>query len=144
MNYHKILIAVDESLSAEKVATKGFQLAKQINAEIALVSVVDTNFLISDGGVPPNEVAESIKNDLKKNQQLLIDKIFKGSKVSAYVGEGNPYEIILKTADECSADLIVIGTHGRTGLSHILMGSVAEKVIRHSVKPVFIIPTKTE
>ena len=142
MNYSKILIAVDDSPAAEKVASKGFQLAQQLNADITLVSVVDTVFLISEGGVPPNEVAESIKNDLKKSQQLLIDKIFMNHKVLAYVVEGKPFEIILKNADECAVDLIVIGTHGRTGLSHLLMGSVAEHIIRHSKIPVLIIPSK--
>jgi nucleotide-binding universal stress UspA family protein len=142
MNNHKILIAVDNSSAAEKVATKGLALAQQLNAEITLVSVVDTDFLISDGGVPPNEVAESIKTDLKKSQQVLIDKILGKHKVGTFVEEGKPYEVILKVADERSADLIIIGTHGRTGLSHLLMGSVAENVVRHSKIPVLIIPSK--
>ncbi|WP_081196028.1 universal stress protein [Niastella koreensis] len=48
---------------------------------------------------------------------------------------------MLKSAEEWEADIIVLGTHGRTGMSHLLTGSVAEKVIRHSTKPL-IIPTK--
>jgi nucleotide-binding universal stress UspA family protein len=142
MNYRKILIAVDDSPIAEKVALKGFQLCQQLNAEIALLSVVDTVSLMTDGGVTPNEMAKIIKNDFKKSQQLLIDKVFKGYKVWTFVEEGTPYEKILKVAEEWEADLIVLGTHGRTGLSHLLMGSVAEKIIRHSVKPIFIIPSK--
>jgi len=78
MNYYKILIAVDDSPAAEKVAAKGFQLAQQLNSKITLVSVVDTSFLIAEGGVPPNEVAESIKNDLKKNQNEVLLKIKSG------------------------------------------------------------------
>jgi nucleotide-binding universal stress UspA family protein len=58
------------------------------------------------------------------------------------VEEGKPYETILKVASEWAADLIIIGTHGRTGLSHLLMGSVAENVVRHSEIPVMIIPSK--
>ena len=49
---------------------------------------------------------------------------------------------LLKVADEWAADLIVMGTHGRTGLSHILMGSIAEHVVRHAKIPVLIIPSK--
>ena len=56
--------------------------------------------------------------------------------------EGIPHKMILKVATEWEADLIVLGTHGRTGLSHLFMGSVAENVIRHSTKPLFIVPTK--
>ena len=139
----KILIAIDDGATAEKVATNGFQLGKQLNAEIALVSIVDTTALITDGGITPRELADIMKNDFKKSQQMLIDKVFKDYKVWTFVEEGKPFEEILKVAKEWNADLIVLGTHGRTGLSHLLMGSVAEKVIRHSTKPIFIIPTKS-
>jgi nucleotide-binding universal stress UspA family protein len=97
---------------------------------------------MTEGGVTPGELADILKNDSKKNQQTFIDKIFKGFKVYSFIEEGKPYEGILKVADEWNADLIVLGTHGRTGISHLLMGSVAEKVIRHSTKPLFIIPSK--
>lgn len=138
----KILIAIDNGPSSEMVATKGFQLGQQLNAEIALVSIVDTTELMTDGGVTPREMADIIKKDFKKNQQMLIDKVFKEYKVCTFVEEGKPFEGILKVAEEWEADLIVLGTHGRTGLSHLLMGSVAEKVIRHSEKPILIIPAK--
>lgn len=138
----KILIAVDDGTTSEKVALSGFQLGQQLNAEIALVSVVDTTNLLTDGGVTPRELADIIKNDFKKSQKLLIDKVFKNYNVWTFVEEGKPFEVILKVANEWEADLIVLGTHGRTGLSHLLMGSVAEKVIRHSTKPLFIMPTK--
>jgi nucleotide-binding universal stress UspA family protein len=59
------------------------------------------------------------------------------------VERGKTFEVILKVAEEWNADLIVLGTHGRTGLSHLLTGSVAEKVIRHSTLPLYIIPTKS-
>jgi len=142
MNYRKILIAVDDSAIAEKVATTGYQLGQQLNAEIAVLSVVDNTFLMTDGGVTPNEMAEIIKNNFKKSQQLLIDKVFKNCKVWTFVEEGKPYEMILKIATEWEADLIIIGTHGRTGLSHLLMGSVAENVVRHSKIPIMVIPSK--
>lgn len=142
MNFRKIVIAIDDSPIAEKVALTGFQIAQQLNAEIALVSVVDTVFLMTEGGITPKEMADSIKSDYKRNQQLLIDKFFKGVKCSTFVEEGKPYEMLLKVADEWAADLIVIGTHGRTGLSHLIMGSVAEHVVRHSKLPIIVIPTK--
>jgi nucleotide-binding universal stress UspA family protein len=138
----KILIAIDDGPTSEKIASNGFQLAKQLNAEIALVSVVDDTSLMTDGGVTPGELAEIIKNDLKKYQKMLIDKVFKDYKVWNFVEKGNPYKTILKVAEEWSADLIVLGTHGRTGISHLLMGSIAEKVTRNSTKPLFIVPTK--
>lgn len=138
----KILITVDNSPAAEKIAATGFQLGLQLNADIALLSVIDTKFLLTDGGVSPKEIAEEIRRDFKKVQQMLIEKIFKENKIWTFVEDGNPYEVILKVADEWNANIIVLGTHGRTGLSHLLMGSVAEKVVRHSTKPLFVIPNK--
>lgn len=138
----KILIALDDGPTSEKVASMGLQLGQQLNAEIALISVVDTTDLMTNGGITPQELEDSIKNDLKKSQQMLIDKVFKDYKVWTFVEEGKPNEIILKVAEEWEADIIVLGTHGRTGLSHLLMGSVAEKILRHSTKPLFIVPTK--
>jgi nucleotide-binding universal stress UspA family protein len=138
----KILIALDNGPTAEKVALHGLQLAKQLHADIALVSIVDTFGLITDGGVTPRELADSVINDYKKSHQLLLDTVFKGCNVWSFVDEGKPFEAIIKVAEEWEADLIVMGTHGRTGLSHLLMGSVAEKIIRHTVKPIFIVPTK--
>lgn len=138
----KILIALDDGPTSEKVASMGFQLGQQLNAEIALISVVDTTDLMTNGGVTPRELGDSIKNELKKSQQMLIEKVFKDCKVWTFVEEGKPNEIILQVAEEWEADIIVLGTHGRTGLSHLLMGSVAEKIMRHSTKPLFIVPTK--
>jgi nucleotide-binding universal stress UspA family protein len=88
------------------------------------------------------ELAEIIKSNYIKSQQILIEKVFGDFKVWLFTEEGNPYEAILRVAKEWEADLIVLGTHGRTGLSHLLIGSVAEKVIRHSTIPIFIVPIK--
>ena len=104
MNYHKILIAVDDGPTSEKIASVGFQLGQQLNAEIALISVVDTEFLMTDGGMTPRELADIIKNDYKKSQQMLIDKIFNSYKIWTFVEEGKPFEMILKVADEWEAD----------------------------------------
>ena len=138
----KILIAIDEGPTSEKVAEAGKQLGKELNAELALLSVVNTEFLVTDGGVTPQEMAQLIKNDYAEKQKMLAESVFKGTKIWTFVEQGNPYEIILKVADEWGADIIVLGTHGRTGLKHLLMGSIAEKVTRHSTKPLYIVPSK--
>lgn len=139
----KIIIAVDNDPTSEKIALNGFQLGLQLKAEIALLSVVDLTLLITDGAVTPKEFADIAINDYKKNQQMLIETVFKDHKVWTFVEEGIPYEVILKVANEWDADIIVLGTHGRTGFSHLIMGSVAEKIIRHSEIPIFIIPIKS-
>jgi nucleotide-binding universal stress UspA family protein len=138
----KVLITLDDGAAAEKIATAGFELGKQLNAEIAIVSVVDPTFLSTGGSITPKQMEEIVRDDFKKTQQKLIDKVFQNYSVTTFVEIGNPYEEILKKAEEWNADLIVLGTHGRTGLTHLLMGSVAEKVIRHSIKPLYVIPMK--
>ena len=139
-NMKKIIIAVDNDPTSEKIALNGFQLGSQLNAEVALLSVVDLTMLITEGAVTPKEFADITINDYRKNQQMLIDTVFKDYKVWTFVEEGIPYEVILNVAKEWDADLIVLGTHGRKGISHLIMGSVAEKIVRHSEIPVFIIP----
>lgn len=141
-NIKKILIAVDNDPAAEKIASHGFQLGLQLGADMALLSVVDSTMLETEGAVTPRQFAEIIKNDYKKLQQMLIDTVFKNHEVWTFLEEGKPHEVILNVAQEWDADVIVLGTHGRIGVSHLIMGSVAEKLIRHSKKPVFIIPTK--
>ena len=136
----KIMIAVDGGPTSEKVAKMGFELGQKLEAEIALLSIADTTYLITDGAVTPDELAEIVKRDLTKSQQLIIDSVFKNYTVQPFIEKGIPYEAILKVADEWQADLIVLGTHGRTGLAHLLMGSVAEKVMRHSARPLFVVP----
>jgi nucleotide-binding universal stress UspA family protein len=140
-DFKKILIAIDQGPTSEKVALEGFNIGKKFNAEIAIVSVADTTVLVSEMGVTARELAENIKTAHNEFQRTLIQKVFGDFKVWQFVEEGNPSDAILKVAKEWEADLIVLGTHGRTGLSHLFVGSVAEKVIRHSVKPLFIIPT---
>ena len=142
-NIKKIVIAVDNDPTSERIALSGFQLGLQLNAEIALLSVVDLTMLITEGAVTPKEFADITINDYKKNQQMLIDTVFKEHKIWTFVEEGTPSEVILNVAKEWDADIIVLGTHGRTGFSHLIMGSVAEKIVRHSEIPVFIIPIKS-
>jgi nucleotide-binding universal stress UspA family protein len=140
----KILVAIDDSDASEKVAAAALDIGKPLEAEVTLLSVVDTNFIVTDGVVTPQEIAESIHLALKKNQLRIIEKSPAGNKVKAHVEQGKPWEVIIEKAKNWGADLIVIGTHGRTGLKYLLMGSVAEKVLRHSTLPVLIIPVNKE
>jgi nucleotide-binding universal stress UspA family protein len=141
-NVKKIVIAIDNDPDAENVALNGLQLALQLKAEIAILSVVDTTILKVERSISSADFVKILKSDYKKLQQKLTKTIFKNHTVSTFLQEGKPYEVILKVADEWYADIIVIGTHGRGGLSHLIMGSVAEKVIRHSKKPVLAIPRR--
>lgn len=140
----KVLIAVENGSTAEKVAKYGFKMAQQLHAEIALLSVADTRHLMTAGAVSVREIVEITKEELRNLHATIKEKFSPEKPITNFIEEGNPYELILESAGNWQADLIVMGTHGRTGLSHLLMGSVAEKVIRHSKKQVLIIPTKDD
>ncbi len=142
MIYKRILIAIDEEPSAEQVAQKGLQLGKQLDAEIAVVSVANTTNLLTDGGVTPDEMADIIRKDTRESQKKILNNVFKDDEVTQFVEEGKPHEVILEVAGEWNADILVLGTHSKSGLSQVLLGSTSEKVLKTSEIPVFLVTTK--
>jgi len=140
MEFHKILIAIDNNPSAEKIALNGLQLAKQLNAEVALVSIVDPDDHSGRDAATPRELDDMMEHNLNRSQLAVIENVFKKFPVKSFVETGTPYKVILETAERWGANIIVMGTHGRKGLPHLLLGSVAEDVVRHSKKTVVVIP----
>jgi nucleotide-binding universal stress UspA family protein len=140
MEFHKILIAIDHNLSAERVALSGLKLAKQFNSEIALISIIDPDSIPDEDYPTTRELEDMMEHNLNRSQLNVIEKVFKGFPIKSFVEKGTPYKMIIETADKWGADIIVMGTHGRKGLPHLLLGSVAEDVIRHSKKTLIVIP----
>lgn len=144
MEYKKILIAVDDSAFALKAAKAGFALAHILNASIGLLFVVDRSkeVVSADLGITPDQSKTVLLNDAEKTIEQYI-KMYNGiERIVRFTPEGIPEEEILNIAQEWEADLIVMGTHGRSGLSRILTGSVAEYVIRHAKVPVMVTPPR--
>ena len=151
-NLHKILIAVEDSPYSDQAVNYGFALARKFGAAIALVHVneipIATPYiadpLLNESPVMIPEMMQ-IQEEASKN---LFDRIQKqwGEDVTLYTFTkiGRPKDEILATADECKADLIILGTHGRTGFDHFISGSVSESVARRAKCPVLIIPNKEE
>jgi len=151
----KILIALDYNPTAQKVAETGYALAKAMNAQTVLLHVIsDATYYssldyspimgfggFSSVGVVQTDTIEKIKKVaqtyLDKSKQHLGD-----DKIQTVVKNGDYGETILNTAKDLNVDIIVMGTHSKRGLEKILVGSVAEKVLHHSLIPLFIIPTK--
>ena len=90
----------------------------------------------------PQELAEKMENQAHEELNKLTEQIKKTIKVETVVRQGKAFVEIIKTAKEKNMDLIVMGSHGRTGISHMLMGSVAEKVVRKAACPVLIVRDK--
>lgn len=144
MAYKKILIAVDSSAYSMNAAKKGFELGHQLKATIGLIYVIDRNkeSVNVEVGISPEQSQTVLLKQAEENISQLI-KMYNGiSEVFRFTPEGFPKKEIISTAREWGADLIVMGTHGRTGLTHLLMGSVAEYVIKHAGVPVMVNSSK--
>ena len=147
-NLHKILIAVEDSIYSEQASDYGFGLARKFDAEVALVHVNDvistttahlTDPILNEPMIMMPEAMDIQEEASKK----LFERLSKGREdttIYTFMKIGNPRDEILITADEWDADLIIVGTHGRTGFDHFISGSVAEGVARKAKCPVLIIP----
>lgn len=127
-------------------AKKGFELAKTLQAQVAAVYVVDSAQAIAnlDAGILPMDTEEIYQKEGEQTMKQLRE-LYQGSgELVQFLPEGNPQEEIINTAESWDADLLVLGTHSRTGLAHFLVGSIAESVVRHSKVPVLVVPTKTD
>ena len=150
----KILIALDYNPTAQKVAETGHKLAKAMKARTILLHVIsDATYysslnyspIMGFGGFSRDTIQIDTAEELKKVAQDYLDKSkqhLRDRMIETVVRKGDFGETILKTATDLNVDIIVMGTHSRRGLEKILMGSVAEKVLHHSLIPLFIIPTR--
>jgi nucleotide-binding universal stress UspA family protein len=144
MSYHKILIAVDSSPYSMSAAKKGFELAHQLSAAIGLIFVIDKSkeSMNAELGITFEQSQTVLLKQAEENISQLI-KMYDGmEEIMRFTPEGSPQKEIINIAKEWGADLIVMGTHGRTGLTHLLVGSVAEYVIKHAGIPVMVISSK--
>jgi nucleotide-binding universal stress UspA family protein len=142
MPFSKILIAVDSSEYSIAAAKKGLELAHQLNAKVALLYVIDTSKALGnvDAGISQQEALIVMKKEAEQALEHLAS--YDGKNLIKLMPEGHPKEDIIKTAENWEADLIVTGTHGRTGLMSLLIDSVAEFIVKHSKIPVLVVPSK--
>lgn len=133
----KILVPTDFSPHSERAADYAAMLADGFQAEIVLLhviepfpySVTDTMTVINHG-----EALKTIASSLLENARAKLEQ--SGATVEAHLTRGVPYEEILAWAGKKKADLIVMGTRGRTGVGHFLLGSVADRVVHLAPCPV--------
>ncbi len=129
-----ILIATDGSKYSEAAASEAIGIAKRCAGSLIAISVVYADKEI----VLPEDDEEMIS--ARDNVKKIVDIAEKeGIKTEGLTVQGNPYEGIVEIAKQKHADLIVVGSHGRTGLERLLMGSVTERVIGHSESAVLVV-----
>jgi universal stress protein A len=134
-----ILVPIDFSENAEQALDYACSLASKVGSTVRLIHAFSK---------PPTglqvALSEGILENLVKEHRDELEKLSAARAGQATFGEpvveiGDPRDTIIDAAKEVSADLIVMGTHGRRGLSRVMMGSVAEDVIRHAPCPVLVV-----
>ncbi|HLW67649.1 MAG TPA: universal stress protein [Gemmataceae bacterium] len=133
---HTILHPTDFSERSANALQLACALACDYGARIVILHVVAPPAVIYGEGIVPPDPNES---PAKAREQIERLEIPAASRAERRVEEGDPALKILDVAGEINADLIVMGTHGRTGLGRLLMGSVAEEVVRRAVCPVLTV-----
>ncbi len=142
VQFKKILIAVDDSPESMAAAKTGFALAHALNATAGILYVVDQSRQIvnADQGITPEECRALLLEQAEKSIRQYLQLYDGTGEVYRFTPEGVPEEEILHVAREWQANLIVMGTHGRSGLTRMMTGSVADHVIRHAEVPVLVTP----
>ena len=143
----RILHATDFSRASRAAFTKALDLAKTNKAELLVVHTLAPGMpMVGDGYVSPQvyeDLAASARAYGKKNLDALVAKARKaGVRAKSLLLEGVPHEQIARTARRQRADVVVMGTHGRTGLAKLFLGSVAGRVIAIAPCPVMTVRGK--
>lgn len=138
----RILSPVDFSDTSDHAVEYAVELAKGLGAEIHLLHVYQLPmYSMPDGALLAGpDVATRIMDTARESLDALAQRLAdRGVTVERHLTEGVPHQEIDRVAKEVGADLIVMGTHGRTGLGHLLLGSVAERVVRIVPVPVLTV-----
>lgn len=141
MTVKTILVPVDFSAHSMRALESGKTLADKFGASLHVLTVVPDPFVLPDPGpwyVPlPENYGKGLREDAESHLRGLLTQDEQARfRAETAVAFGDPYREILEYAKRASIDLIVMGTHGRGGVAHALMGSVAEKIVRTASCPV--------
>lgn len=133
----RILVPVDFSEHSQKALRYALAFASQFGAEVALVHIVEQMVYPGDWMYPPLAVTDFAT---EKREQVIakLRALDEGSGVKTHhiVRLGRAWQEVIEIAKEMKSDMIILATHGYTGLKHVLLGSVAEKILRHAPCPV--------
>ena len=144
INTKKILIPTAFSETSQAATQYAVELAKKFGAQLHLLHVIEDPVvympMFESYALPPKEDFENFAKTRLDNWILDEDKV--GLEISTHWVHGNPFVDILKYAKREEIDLIVVGTHGRSFTAHLLLGSVAEKVVRKASCPVLTVRPK--
>jgi nucleotide-binding universal stress UspA family protein len=142
--YRHILIPKDGSELAERAVTHGLSLAKFVGAKVTVIIVEDRAGLWSFAEAGAAEAFAKYIEEIKRHNASVLDRAANAAKQAGvscdtiYLQDAQPYEAIVATTTERGCDLIVMASHGRSGLSAMVLGSVTNKVLTHAKTPVLV------
>lgn len=146
--FQKILVPTDFSPHAQAALDLATELAKTCGAALCVLHAYDVIPYTLPEGMPLYDAGqlERMRQELGKQLALAKQSVEKAGvrEVDTKLCQGQTYAEIISAAESWGADVIVMGTHGRTGLAHLLLGSTAEKVVRKSPCAVITVPLKQE
>lgn len=147
--FKRILVTLDGSDFSERALEPAFHIAKKFGAEVVLLRALSAEVVAVAAGSGPQYVELSRMHERHDREEaesylrsLKAQWLATGVPILTQVTVGAPPEQILAAADTGAVDLIVMSTHGRSGLSRFLYGSVAEAVLRGTQRPVLMIPIR--
>jgi len=143
MDFNNIVFATDFSEGSDYAFRAALSLARKYDSKLIVVHIINEPVDLR-GFYVPHISFDKLEEEIEQGAEKLMEKFCRThmqdfSNYESHVFPGIPYDEIIKKATEFNADLIVLGTHGRTGLDHVLFGSTAEKVVRKSPIPVMTI-----
>jgi nucleotide-binding universal stress UspA family protein len=141
---HRILYATDLSAASEPAWDEAQRLGRLFGAEIVLLHVVAPPPIVPVEAYVPAQVYQDLLESARRDAQERLDRVLgsvagSGLKLQLRLEEGRPASRILEVATEEAADLMVVGTHGRTGIERLVLGSVADRMVRQASCPVLTV-----
>jgi universal stress protein A len=141
--FEKIVTAIDFSENSERAFEYALTLASTFDAELTIMHVINEPVDLR-GFYVPHISFEQLEREIEEGAVKIMEDFCKTrlnsfSNYKTAIVTGIPYDEITRKADEIGASLIVLGTHGRTGLDHLIFGSTAERVVRSANCPVMTI-----
>ena len=137
-----LLVPIDFSEFSRRALEYALPLAEKFGAKVTLIHVVEPAFY-PDNVMVPVETEDlntiMVREGRKMLDELGAEKIKPEIQSERIIATGRPYNEIIDAAESLQADLIIMATHGYTGLKHMLMGSTAERVVRHAPCPVLVV-----
>lgn len=136
----KVLVPVDFSECSLKALQYAVAFATQFDAELVLIHVVESYLVVPEmGAVDVALIQEQMRTGAKEELEKLCKRIDLEHTPKAELRMGNPASEVVQAAKDLEVDLVVVSTHGRTGLAHVFLGSVAESIVRHATCPVLVV-----